>query len=750
MLTSIVAGLSSPRDQVDYDPGSRGFGQSATSSVRIGTTNSHRQGENRSIGEASSFPGLNEDPTEQNWPEIFPGPETPEDGYETSIGEHGKELLSEEIRESIRSLEERVKQLEDGKAQPPGSKADPNVPKDKVPSSDIPGSGGPERNIHFPPRIIPQSKYMGWHEFKNKLANEEEAYAIEVLIGGARFYHQRVENVKKDAVKGGIHGHEQRAKQPMKLGDEAYVSETSSPKEVPERIRINSTPVVRILEEIDAEQTWPIPTVILRPFKFLVYYDAQLRERYQRLETKWGAYESGIALGHGESSVAKAPDQVRNEAETSKPLDPPLTAEEGASPQYQTIDASTAQCGNAFGQGLGLLTEVPAEVKEDRCLERSPVESTSHSTIEAGNSSPKDKPVLNEEAKKGTESNDVTDSVEAFRELRCLIEFVDNELKTVVEDFKARRRKKVYFSDLWYLFRPGDLLYAPLNTKADTEVAASLDDRLPLSIRKSGARFQEVWRIDATGNGRPNLRAPTDEESSAKKVNPFILYGYSLGFTYRHTYDTYMYEFRIDAFPGQKDISSLAFYPLKYVADADRLCSKWKARGEAFREFHTFVHKYYIGRSLTSHPNGDYPPDDDLPKHAENIDSQVVVDFSEALSANPGWQVYRDDDLQIPFAVREFDEDYVTSFWSDLNPKVRHKSSFDYIYQDSSIDLKLSDEQRLQDKLMGNRGEVVLTDHSELSDEHLMLLPNRVFAFVLRNRKFGNIPVQLINRTIDH
>ncbi len=738
MLTSSIAGVSSPRDLVDYDSGNRNFGQSATSSVQIGSMNSHKQGESRSIEEASSVPGPNEDPTEQTWPETLSAPTSSEDGYKMSMSEHGKDLLSEEIRASIRSLEERMKQLEEGKAQPPGIKVDLDAAKDQVPSPNIPGSRDPERNISLPTRIIPQMKYVGWHEFKNKFTNEEEAYAIEVLVGGAKLYHQWAEEEKKYEI-GGIHGHDQRAKRPMKLDDEAYASQASTPKEVPERIRINSTLSLQILQEISSEILGK-PLVILRPFKVLVYYDAQIRERYHRLEAKWGAYESRIALGHDGPGVAEAADQVRDEAETIQPLDSPLTAKEAESPQNQTIESSTAQRESAFGQGLGLSTQVPAEVREDRCLKDSPVESTSHSTIEVGYSSPKDKPVLNEEARKGIRSEHLTDSVEAFREFRCLIEFIDSELETVVEDFKARRRKKVYFSDLWYLFRPGDLLYTPLDNKADTDVARSLD-KDPASVRKMGARFQEVWRIDATGNGRPNLRPPTDRESSAKKVNPFVLHCYYVDLTYMHTYGTYMYEFKIDAFPGQRDISSLPFYPLEYLANVDRLCSKWKARGEAFREFHTFVHKYYIGRSLTSHPNGDCPPEDDLPKHAENIDSQVVIDFSEACAANPGWLVYGDEDPQIRFALPEFEEHYATHFWSDMNRKVPYRSICDLIYQDWDIDLKFSDKQRLHDKLMENRTDVVISEHSELSDEHLILLPNRVFAFVLRNRKFGNVPV---------
>ena len=735
----IVADLSIPRDQVDDDPESQNVGESATSSVQIRTMNSNKQRECGSIEEASSVPGLNEDSTEQTGPETLPDTTFSKAGYDMSMSEHGKDLLSEEIRASIRSLEERMKQLENGKARLPGSKIDSRAPKGSGRFLDRPSSEDPEKRIRAPNRIIPQRKYVGWHEFKNKFANEEDAYAIEVLVGGAKLYHQRVEEVMKDEEIGGIHGQDQPAKLSMKLDDELRTSEASTPKEVPERIRINSTTLISILKQIDPKGQWSEPIVILRPFKCLVYYDAQLRERYHRLEAKWGAYEPEVALGQGGPGVAKAADQLRDEAETNKPSDSPLMAKEGESLQDQTIESSTAERESPSGKVLGLSKEVPTEDKEEHCLEDSCVENTSHSTIELGVSSHGDKPVRNEEAQNSTESKVQTDSVEAFRELRCLIGFIDHELKPVMEDFKAGRRKKVYFSELWYLFRPGDLLYTPLGNKADIDVARALDT--PVSfVRKMGARFQEVWRIDATTDGRPNLREPPDKDSLNKKVNSFLLHGYHTDINYVQAFDTFMYLFRIDSFPGQRDISSLPFYPLKYLDNADHLCSKWKARGEAFREFHTFVHKYYVGRSLTSYPNGDVPPDDNFPKHAENIDSQVVIDFGEGFAANPGWQTHEELDPPIGYATSEFEEDYSTNFWMDMGRKELYRSVNEYIYQDWHIDTKLSDEQRLHDKLMGNRRTTFLTEFSQLSDEHIILLPNRVFAFVLRNRKFGNVP----------
>ena len=283
------------------------------------------------------------------------------------MSEHDRDLLFEEIRASIRDLDERMKQFEDGQAQPPGPKVDSDTPKDQVPLSNILGFAGPEMDFRPPTHIIPQLKYLGWHEFKNKLANEK-AYAIEILVGEAKLYHQRAEEEQKNNTKGAMPGHDQRAKRPLVLGAPVRALEFSTPKEVPERIRINSTPLLMILQQIDPEPLWSIPTVMLRPYKFLVHYDAQLREKYHRLEAKWGASESGICLGHLEPPVPNVGDQVCDKTKTNELLNSPLTAKEWESSQNPTAKPSTAQSENAFGHGSGLSTEVSAEVEEDRCL----------------------------------------------------------------------------------------------------------------------------------------------------------------------------------------------------------------------------------------------------------------------------------------------------------------------------------------------------------------------------------------------
>jgi hypothetical protein len=80
-------------------------------------------------------------------------------------------------------------------------------------------------------------------------------------------------------------------------------------------------------------------------------------------------------------------------------------------------------------------------------------------------SSSKDQDVKVEEKmeKEDTESEhttDISDSVEALRDMRCYVKFVDDDITPLWDTFKDPTHLKVRFDDLWLLFRAGELLCA--------------------------------------------------------------------------------------------------------------------------------------------------------------------------------------------------------------------------------------------------------------------------------------------------
>src|ERR1700761_5209309 len=60
-------------------------------------------------------------------------------------------------------------------------------------------------------------------------------------------------------------------------------------KEMPERIRINSAPILAILAEIAGEKWSSEPKVFLRPYKLLVVYGKEIRLRLEVLKKIWAS-----------------------------------------------------------------------------------------------------------------------------------------------------------------------------------------------------------------------------------------------------------------------------------------------------------------------------------------------------------------------------------------------------------------------------------------------------------------------------
>lgn len=146
-------------------------------------------------------------------------------------------------------------------------------------------------SIDEPVLVIPELRYVEWIEFKNRQVGEKQAFAIEVLVGKARYWYQREasggkpqndyaehKNIQTDSVEENENGSEE---------------DFEGFKELPEGIRINSRSAIAILSKIDSKGSWHrAPMVVLRPCKPFVYYEKQIRETLRRLETDWGEAEN--------------------------------------------------------------------------------------------------------------------------------------------------------------------------------------------------------------------------------------------------------------------------------------------------------------------------------------------------------------------------------------------------------------------------------------------------------------------------
>ncbi|OAR02113.1 hypothetical protein LLEC1_01636 [Akanthomyces lecanii] len=161
---------------------------------------------------------------------------------------------------------------------------------------------------------------------------------------------------------------------------------------------------------------------------------------------------------------------------------------------------------------------------------------------------------------------ETADSEEATLDVQLVLKLVDEELKAYIERYETNvltaEHPCVAFSDIWMIFRPGELLF----TGAD----APETERI---LEVVGTEFHEA------GWGRP--------ASWAVEAKCFAFNGVRFGYVEQ--------SFAIDSFKGTRLIRRLDVQPLEYHADPAALRARQVARGEKLCQLAGVRHCQYGG-----------------------------------------------------------------------------------------------------------------------------------------------------------
>jgi hypothetical protein len=247
------------------------------------------------------------------------------------------QLETRQLAAKLNEAEERLAQLElEAKAA-----AEKNAPAVEVKESDNPEDGenpkspvatnatesAPEEPIvtaPSEPTFIPQLKRVAWDAFTvaaslgiasySKQPTNLKISAIDVLEGDpviALRYHTSY------AFRGKHSLLDKKAPVPKKKN----FARGQGP--LPERIRINSRHILKILQKIDSDKfsEGDGGLVMLRPFKALVYYEDQIRKTYQDLKKKFGPPSDDSPEEHGADGQKdeSAEEPTKNKPESDEP-----------------------------------------------------------------------------------------------------------------------------------------------------------------------------------------------------------------------------------------------------------------------------------------------------------------------------------------------------------------------------------------------------------------------------------------------
>ncbi|KAI1479345.1 P-loop containing nucleoside triphosphate hydrolase protein [Daldinia eschscholtzii] len=267
----------------------------------------------------------------------------------------------------------------------------------------------------------------------------------------------------------------------------------------------------------------------------------------------------------------------------------------------------------------------------------------------------------------------------------------------------------VYFEDLWYIFKTGD------------------------EVSTTGKSQVQLYRILKVTGGRdvmnPFKEPPTNHASAKLKEAGYSTGSLIIECFYMHfdgkQYGPVNQTFQIPKFDGAREITSLPVVPLEIKDDSENLRKELLKRGKKFAELSDpakAAHKLYKGLTLDKRP--------------EQVESEVIIDFKLSFIEKPENKPEIGVENLVADDPRELE---------DLHQYCRLCGDVgccgnDIIYDDYEVDEKGRNEFKTQKRSIFDSTSQV----DQLREDQLVLLPPKVFGFVLHTRRWAIFDIDLL------
>jgi ATPase family associated with various cellular activities (AAA) len=533
------------------------------------------------------------------------------------------------------------------------------------------------------PRTVPEVREYDWEHFVNRFSPLEHTYAIETLVAGPKL----VQDVADEAARRGPFDIPFGSPRPAHRPVNRQVHSTEGNARWIQRVRIQSEALLGVFSKVTGCEWGTKPLSFIRPFQYLLHYHEQFKEEHRRMESEV-------------DSIKESQERDNSSAAT---------------------DESNART-------------LRAEV-------------SSPGTLDSGNDD-QSQPTPSDKDDQTSEAH--LKSAAVLEDLRCYLNFVEEKLLPDYKRFQEANhsvRPKIRFDDLWYLFRPGDLIFVPPKTLKKSTERRIKSLGVPVeNMSHESSMHQKIWRLHF---GQTPWQEISPSVTEPLPTDSFEALCYYLDYD-GSSYGGVQARFQIYYFEGEKDVRELDFYPLRFAQGGNELLREARNLGRMFSEYVSQWHLSYNGWTFVTDPMGipildfeNYSAREARQKRPEHIEGNVIVDFREAFNSYPLYKnTFADEEpLTDPQNLGDtMDSPYQIMVWSDPRRSRLITRISEAIV--TSFDCELQE----HDSFLQKNPYLRQSTWPKLPPEgdDLALLPPRLFVYALRQRKFVPVDVRYL------
>ncbi|KAF2688057.1 hypothetical protein K458DRAFT_440781 [Lentithecium fluviatile CBS 122367] len=324
-------------------------------------------------------------------------------------------------------------------------------------------------------------------------------------------------------------------------------------------------------------------------------------------------------------------------------------------------------------------------------------------------------------------------AVARYTHLKVLHDFVKDELSDVL-DLRSKiansTLENIHFEDLWHLFKPGDVIYSTENGHDQLYKVYFITGGQSLKRSRTTDEITEINNLrDKLRYWTPPPPGGKDEDDEETIEKMLREEGSGIGTWTPFKVDCYMMAFdgercgpvdvckKIRAYQGERAITSLPMYPLRFHPKKDELLQTMLERGRKF--LFAGGHKSYDGRTLSRTKD----------ESQVEIQSDVYIDFDAFYQDFPHKKPTLGRILRSRQNLAEVQE-----FSAPDSTRYRSLSGHE-------LDAKLSDDFLTMNRLTLEKFK---PEEDQISDDVLCLMPHYVVGYAFQLRKWFHLDIDLV------